>query len=536
MKRNYPALAADLTNRVRQNFRLARALPGFLQNPITLAEAREEIQRSLENREARFLRLMRARVYDRPDSPYLKLLDRAGCGFSDLAAGVRRDGLEGALAKLAREGVYLTADEFKGKIDVVRGKLSFRVSPGAFLQPGASAGFMTQSSGTSNTPIPSIIPLDRIAVQTWEVAVFYAAHDLFERRHAAYDAVLPAGGGLRNLLINAKLGIATERWFARKVPSKTVAGAWYSYWNTRFVVEVAKRYGPGFPTPEYIGIEDIGRIVGWISQKRSEGGRCCIKTAASNAARIAAAAHKTGVSLQGVKFIVGGEPFTEAKRDAIQRAGATATPHYGFSTGGSVGNGCGNPVHADEVHVNRHTFAVIVGPEDAGRGAAVRPFLFTTLLSSDPRLLLNVENGDYGILEERGCGCALEEVGLTVHLHHVRSYEKFTSEGMNYYYGDLYEFFETTLPAEFGGAPGDYQLVEEEDENGQTRLTLRVDPDLADIDEEKILRRVSARLGAESWAKEFQARVWQAAGTLRILREPPHTSARGKILPLHIAR
>jgi hypothetical protein len=147
-----------------------------------------------------------------------------------------------------------------------------------------------------------------------------------------------------------------------------------------------------------------------------------------------------------------------------------------------------------------------------------------------------VENGDYGVLEQRDCGCALGKTGLTLHARHIRSYEKFTSEGMNYFYGDLYECFEKTLPAEFGGGPGDYQLVEEEDENEQTRLTLRVHPQVGAIDEQKVLHRLRDELARGSWANEFRTRVWERAGTLRVRREAPYASSRGKILPLRIQK
>jgi phenylacetate-coenzyme A ligase PaaK-like adenylate-forming protein len=281
----------------------------------------------------------------------------------------------------------------------------------------------------------------------------------------------------------------------------------------------------------------MGPIVRWVSEKRLAGKTCCIKTAASNAARIAQAAGKLGISLAGTKFIVGGEPFTEAKRETIHRAGAAATVHYVFSAGGSVGNGCADPLYPDEVHINQHTFAVIPHHKPLNNdGPPIRPLLFTTLLPTDPRLLLNVENGDYGILEERDCGCALQRAGLTRHLRHIRSYEKFTSEGMNYFYGDLFDTLEKILPAEFGGGPGDYQLVEEEDDRGQTRLTLRVHPDVPNLNEDALLRRLHEELAKGSRANEFGAKVWQAAGTLRIRREIPYTSARGKILPLHISR
>jgi hypothetical protein len=151
-------------------------------------------------------------------------------------------------------------------------------------------------------------------------------------------------------------------------------------------------------------------------------------------------------------------------------------------------------------------------------------------------LFLNVENGDYATLDRRDCGCALEKVGFKLHLHHVRSYEKFTSEGMNFFYGDLYELFEKAFPREFGGGPGDYQLVEEEDGNSQTRLTLVVHPAVGHLDEGKILVRLRAALADGSRTNRFTTWIWQDAGTFRIRREAPHMSARGKVLPLHISQ
>src|ERR1041384_3648315 len=535
--RSYREFASELRQRARQNYRLAKALPDFLRERIAPAEAEERIRRLLDDRERRFLDLARTRIYADSTSVYLKLLRIAGCEFSDLDAEVHRHGLDAALAALARHGVYLTVEEYKGKTEVRRGGESFRIASSDFAHPDPAPGFMTQSSGTNNAPISSIISLERVAVQALELAVLFSAHGLWHKAHALYDAILPAGSGVRNLLMNAKLGVETERWFARPVPAKSGAGAWYNYLATHFIVAMARRNGARFPRPEFVNINDLTGIVRWVAAQRAQGRGCSIKTTASNATRVAQAAQALGATLDGATFICGSEPFTDAKRDTIRRAGASATPHYGFVTGGSVGYGCGQPAHVDDIHVNRHTMALIAAPDGhPARGASVRPFLFTSLLPSDPRLLLNVENGDYGILEDRNCGCALERAGLKLHLHHIRSYEKFTSEGMNYFYGDLFDIFEKRLPAEFGGGPGDYQLVEEEEEEGRTRLTLRVDPMIANLDEAKIIARLREHLSGGSWEKEFQIRVWDNAGTFRVRREAPHASARGKILPLHLSR
>jgi hypothetical protein len=168
--------------------------------------------------------------------------------------------------------------------------------------------------------------------------------------------------------------------------------------------------------------------------------------------------------------------------------------------------------------------------------APVHPLLCTTIHPSFPRLLLNVENGDYGSFVQRDCGCPLENVGLTLHLHHIRSYEKFTSEGMNYFYSGIYDLLEDALPSEFGGGLGDYQLVEEEDENAQTRLTLVVHPGVGELNEDKVLARLRSALQDGSRGNRFMARVWENAGTFRVKRQLPYTSPRGKVLPLHIPR
>ena len=516
---------------------LAASLGDFLREPVTLARAEDKIKRDLERREEDFLRVARGEIYARPDSPYLKLLGLAGCAFADLEAEVRRHGLEKTLEKLAREGVYLTSDEFRGKKPTVRGRARFQFLPADFLRSDSAPGIAIQTGGTRSAPVRSVLSPARLAEQTHELAVLFAAHGLRDRAHAIYDAALPSSGGIKFLLIYAKMGVRVERWFARKIPANSYAGAWHRYTMTRLIVLLGNLRGHGFPRPDFTDVTEIARIVDWAAEKNRRGAACCIKTGAGNACRIANAARDQGVSLAGVKFLVGGEPFTEAKRDAIERAGARAIPRYSFGEGGSVGLGCAAPAHTDEVHVSEHRLALIQHPRPASPGSApIHPLLFTTFAPHEVRLLLNVENGDYAAAESRACGCPMERLGLTLHLHHIRSFEKFTSEGMNYFYGDLFELFENILPAEFGGGPGDYQLVEEEDDRGQTRLSLFVHPVVGSLDEAKLLARLRSALAEGQGWNRVTARLWEDHRTVRIVREAPRASARGKILPLHIGR
>ena len=121
MIKRYSALRADLQRmRPRQMAAFAAALPGFFRQRITIPQAEEAIKRGLDRREAGFLELIRTRVYGDPTSPYLRLLEIAGCEFPDFRDSIHRHGIEGALERLAREVVYLTSEEFKGKKDVER--------------------------------------------------------------------------------------------------------------------------------------------------------------------------------------------------------------------------------------------------------------------------------------------------------------------------------------------------------------------------------------------------------------------------------
>jgi hypothetical protein len=114
LKDKYRQLKSGL-GMIGSTLALVAALPRFLRDPITVQRAEEEIKRLLHNRVDRFLELIRTQVYERPGSVCLRLLKHAGCEFSDLQTHVHRHGLEATLGKLAKEGVFLTSDEFKGK-------------------------------------------------------------------------------------------------------------------------------------------------------------------------------------------------------------------------------------------------------------------------------------------------------------------------------------------------------------------------------------------------------------------------------------
>jgi hypothetical protein len=148
--------------------------------------------------------------------------------------------------------------------------------------------------------------------------------------------------------------------------------------------------------------------------------------------------------------------------------------------------------------------------------------------------MLNAEVGDHGVLTRRRCGCLLDALGLDLHVHDIRSYEKLTSEGMNFYGADLIRLVEETLPSRFGGGPGDYQVVEEEVE-GLPRMSVVVSPRVGPVDEEAILAAAADELRSGPAHHGMMSEVWRDAQTIRVVRREPHATASAKVLPLHVA-
>jgi hypothetical protein len=235
--------------------------------------------------------------------------------------------------------------------------------------------------------------------------------------------------------------------------------------------------------------------------------------------------------------MAGGEPPTHAKVRQIIRTGARYIPTYWFVEGGPIGIGCIRPADTNDTHHFKDCTALIQYPRQVpGSDLSVDAFHFTSLLPTAPKILLNAESDDYGVIEHRSCGCPLESYGFTEHLRHVRSYRKLTGEGVTLVGGEMIHILEEVLPARFGGSSLDYQLLEEEDERGFTRLNLLVSPKIKVADETAIIDAVMEALKKSSAAADLARAFWSQANTLQIKRTEPIWTARGKLMPLHVAR
>ncbi len=141
---------------VLTGLRLLWRLGPHLRRPLEVAESRAILEARFAHREADFLGILRHAIYGQAQSPYRQLLRWAGCEYGDIEHLVGLDGVEGALRTLYRHGVYLTADEFKGRRPAIRGTATIEVGPARLLNPRTGVHLLGRSSGSrgSRTPVP----------------------------------------------------------------------------------------------------------------------------------------------------------------------------------------------------------------------------------------------------------------------------------------------------------------------------------------------------------------------------------------------
>ena len=100
---------------------------------------------------------------------------------------------------------------------------------------------------------------------------------------------------------------------------------------------------------------------------------------------------------------------------------------------------------------------------------------------------------------------------------------------------DVVTLLERTLPDRFGGAPTDYQLVEELDgalpacRSSSARAWVR-------STRQDVVEVVLSELARGGPGGQDVSRIWRGAETLRVVRREPYATGPAKILPVHVRR
>jgi hypothetical protein len=519
---------------VRTVLAYSQRLRRFLGATMTSDEARSTIRDHLARREQAFLLILERAVYGNPVSPYRRLLEWAGIDLARVRELVAECGVEGTLERLYDAGVYVTLDELKGRRPIRRAGLEFKPRATDFDNPLLSSAYEGLSSGSRGPRSRVLVDFDSLAHESAYAYCYLEANGLDGAAIALWRPAPPAADGLKGIFRYVHIDRRPAKWFspARFLwDAESLRAAVFSY----YTLLAARAFGRSLPRPEFVARDNAVRIARWLDEMRRRGRRAVIDTSASAATRIALAATEHGLDISGTNFKAGGEPYTRGKQEVIAAAGATVGSHYGMSEMGTIGLGCANPAVLDDLHLFTDKLAFIRRDKQVDEsGDSVPALVYTTLLRSCPKIMLNTESGDYASVAERDCGCLFGELGLTTHLTGLRSYEKLTSDGVKFVMGrNLFELLEEVLPQRFGGHPTDYQLVEEE-ESGLPRVSVIVAPRVGPVDEDAVVATVIESLRAFRAGGRLMSDQWLQGGTLRVIRREPHASGSRKVLPLYV--
>jgi hypothetical protein len=488
------------------------------------------IRHQLANREEIFLDTLRQTVFSDSGSLYSQLFRAARCTAEDFERAVRRDGLEAALEMIRRAGVWVSHDEFKGKQPLLRDGVEIPCDPTHFLNPLARGTIAGASSGSRSKGTLTFRSRSHEYYRDGHMTLLRDEFGMNAKTMVLVRDILPSPTGLIIAVSYQRTAKPAKRWFTI---SGTASSSLHYRVATWVMVAVAKASGASVPWPEELPANDYRPAAKALAELKRRGKEPILSTSVSQAVRVMAAALEAGYNVAGTVVHCGGEEVTEAKRKVIAAAGARIYPSYWIHEVGFVGHACSQMNDGNRVHLFADGTAVISARRKAPlSGLEVDSFHFTTLLPHAPRVMINVEMDDSGVMKKATCNCSLSQFGFKTEISNIYSFGKLTGHGVTLVGTDILRILEERLPQRFGGAPGDFQLVEQEDSN-QTVVTLRIHPRLKVTDTKAVgdafLAEVRRCVGGAnaSW-------IWKHSGSVRAVVGVPYSTRTGKTHALHL--
>ncbi len=520
---------------VRRGARYTAGLRDYWRAPVEFADPAMVVRQALARRQQAFLSLVNRAILANPASPYLPLLQAARLDAEGIEALVRGHGVEGTLQRLYEAGVYITLDEFKGNTPIRRGSVERQVAAADFDNPLGKEHLAGATGGTRSQGTRLSVDLADLLDEVPPRLLHMQAHGLLGRPFVMWRPAPPSLASLRIVLLNLKAGLPMLRWFSqtRPGPGPTSGKSVYLTWSTALV---SRLMGHPIPLPEYVPVERAEVVARWLAEQTARGVALHVDTMVNSGVRLVKAAQALGLDIGGHTLRTGSEPLTESKAALLREAGLRVISAYGMLDSGTLGFSCGRPEAADDMHLLTYRLAVATARRHyPGLPEPIDALLLTVFAPRASKVLLNVENGDYGTLCQRRCGCPLDEGGLHQHLHTIRSFEKLSSAGMSFLGSALIDVLDVALPARFGGGPTDYQFVETE-QGGETQVKLVIRPEVGALDEAQVVAFVLDELSRRSPAGRMQTEIWRSHNTLRVERAQPYLTGVAKIQTLHVER
>ena len=421
---------------------LAFDLREYLRDRISLEESKQVIRTRLRDRQSNFLTVTLNGIYKNPSSPYLKLLKHASCEYGDIESMVKKDGIEATLSRLYKQGVYLSWEEFKGKSEVVRGSSSFQFKETDFENPLVGGYFQTQSSRIRSSGTMTMFNFRHQLAKNYYHLPMLAVNNALDAPMGLWESVLPSIAGIAAIMSYWKIDKPVVRWFSPMTEDQAQAQLKHIL-ATRFILFSGKIFREKTVNPEYVNLAQAIKVAQWIATMKKQFGSCSLSSMVSLAVKVCQAARENGLDIEGTHFFTSGEPLTETKRQFIEATGAAVVSRYFLSELSFIGCSCPYSNTADEIHFFHDAVALIQRQRKVENSKTyVNAFLFTSLLSSNPKIFLNVGSDDYGVLEKRNCGCLFDELGFNDHLYNIRSFAKLTGKGMTIIGSDFVRILE----------------------------------------------------------------------------------------------
>lgn len=512
--------------------RFVSELGPFLREPFDADTELTAVQRQLASREESFLGVLERGVFAHSRSPYLALMERAGITLADVEELVRTEGVDAALSRLFDSGVRVGLDEFKGRRPIERPGLHLEVQASDFDNPLARSHYEGSTGGSRGRGTRLIVDLDLVRYEASHLLLSLQSLGALNRPAGFWRPLPPGVTGLKEILYRARIRRPPEVWFSQNryhLRAEDVRAALFS----ACALGGSRFWRRSLPWPRYVPLDRAVEVAHWLAEKAAGGEPALLDTNVSSAVRVARVALDDGLEISGTLFRTGGEPLTPGRAEVVGQTGSRIVCNYGVAEAGRLGLACGDAEQLDEVHLLTDKIAIVQRPHGVSRGSPVAALWVSTLHPATPKLMLNVEIGDYAVQSRRRCDCALGRSGFDDHLHAIRSYEKLTSEGMHFLGSDLLNLLERVLPRRFGGGANDYQLLEEE-VDGLSRVSLLVSPRVGPVPESEILEFVHEVLGEGGQGRAMMSQWWKEGETLEVKRREPLATSAAKVLPLHV--
>jgi len=485
--------------------RAAAGLPAFLRRPLGLAAAGAAVAAGVRRREAAFLESAERLIFAAPRGPLARLLRWAGCEPGDLRRMVATEGLEAALARLRAAGVWVSAEELRGRVPLRRPGLTLALAPRDFDNPLAAGRIAGATSGATGAALPVRYGWPFLAGEAAHELLLLASHGRGDAPVALWLPGPPGIAGLHNALVHAKLGRPPQRWFSPSpAPAPGSGLPHHADRGWRLLRRLLPRLGPA---PEWVPPERAEDVARWLAESPRP---AVLKCFAGAAMRLAGAAAAAGLDLSRHLVFAGGEPLTVERRDFLARAGLRVYARYAATETGFVAGACPAGESGGDMHLYADRLAAIATEQGA--------LAFTSLSLAAPKVLLNVELGDHGLLRRQACDCALGREGLVWRVAEVHSPAKIALEGVKIGEVDLADLVAGVV-RELGGGADDFQIWLGDGAGGDARPKVVLSPQ-ARVEPAALREGLRRRLPDLDGGGALAAALWCDGGALAVERRP----------------